>query len=61
MLKLTLKQKVFGFKAAAGRLVVNENMLIDGETDIFAVGIAYYEEPDKNTHIHKLYKRLTNW
>lgn len=52
--KANTEAEVFGFKAArAGRLVVNENMLIDGETDIFAVGdLAYYEEPDKENRPH---------
>ena len=35
--KANTEAEVFGFKAArAGRIVVNENMLVDGETDIFA-------------------------
>ena len=52
--KANSEAEVFGFKAArAGRLVVNENMLIDGETDIYAIGdLAYYEEPDKENRPH---------
>lgn len=52
--KANTEAEVFGFKAArAGRLVVNENMLVDGETDIFAIGdLAYYEEPDKGNAPH---------
>ena len=37
--KANTEAEVFGLKQlVAGRLVVNENMLVDGETDIFAIG-----------------------